>query len=178
MGRILLNNYSTIRGVVAIELALIIPVMLVLFAGSWQVGRYLYWQQHFDLMTLRFSKILAHQVAEEGTLSQNAVDDLLDIANELPRTAIFDIGIQATLLSDDPQAEKEILAGDICPGNHNTPVTISELPPVNLNRTVRYWLGITLCATPQHWGPTIIPDIADISSFNSQSYYPVSRVAP
>ena len=142
-------------GVVAIELAFIIGALFLIFSFSWQLGRYLYWQQHFNYTTERFSKLLVLNTIKTNKLDSASFDDALTLIKNQPKLKDFDIGLRINILSDNRAHEQSFDVGSGCNKKTNYPDKMERLPSINAAKLKtmppRYLLGISLCAQPKNW---------------------------
>lgn len=169
------------KGNVTIELAFILPAIFLLFAISWQTGRYFYWQLHLDQMTDRLVKLVALDIQQQTSFNAQQLDDTLLLVQELPRNIDFEFGIQGFILSDRTHREVDFSIGIACNNPNAYAQNISDLPSIDIlvngAPVERSLLRLTLCAEPNEW-PMLIPGFLDTKDpISSTSFYPINSVA-
>ncbi len=184
------SNFSSIRntqhqsGIIAIELALIITIIVFIFSFSVQLGQQFYWQQHFNHTADRFVKLLALDIQITRKVNQTSFSEALDIVQNHLKHKNFTLGLNINVISDDIKKEESFFIGSNCKTDRKFVTKMEELvaiEPVNSvqHKTIptRYLLGLSLCAQPKSW-IEIIPfyDVGKLPLV-SQSYYPINHKA-
>lgn len=170
------------RGVVAIEMALIITIFFTVFAFSYQLGRQLYWQQHFNYASDRFAKLLVLDILKTRKLSTASFDEALSLLENKVEHKYFEIGLRINILSDIRSNEQSFDIGSGCNKQTKYPDQMEQLPFVGAvkrnDMPARYLLGISLCAQPKNWQNfnTVIDSDFFSLPLHSQSYYPVNHL--
>lgn len=171
-------------GIVAVELAFIIVVLIILFDFSVQLGRQFYWQQHFNNTADRLAKLLVLNIKTAGNIEPTSFNDALAIVQNQAELNDMDIGLSVYILSDDKAQENRFDAGSGCHENNEYPTTMQEITDIEAVDAVtrnaipsRYLLGISLCVRPQNW--TTLYDVTGLGELPlvSQSYYPINHKA-
>jgi len=176
------SKFAKQRGVVAIEIALIIVVFFTIFAFSYQLGRQLYWQQHFNYASERFAKLLVLDILQTRKLDTASFDEALTLLEDKTEHKDFEIGLRINILSDIRSDEQSFDIGSGCHKQTKYPDKMEQLPFVDAVKRngmpPRYVLGISLCAQPKNWQnlSTVIDSDFFSLPLHSQSYYPVNHL--
>jgi hypothetical protein len=170
------------RGVVAIEMALIITIFFTVFSFSYQLGRQLYWQQHFNYANDRFAKLLVLDILKTRKLNTASFDEALSLLENKIEHNDFEIGLRINILSDIRSDEQSFDIGRGCNKQAKYPDQMEQLPFVSAVKLKiippRYLLGISLCAQPKNWQNlnTVINSDFFSLPLHSQSYYPINHL--
>lgn len=167
------------QGVVAIEMALIIAISVMIFSFSYQLGRQLYWQQHFNYASDRLAKLLVLDISQTRTLNISSFDDALSLLEHKD----FATGLRINILSDIKSDEQSFNIGSGCNAALVYPDKMEKISEVitaaQLNSIPpRYMLGISVCAQPKNWQnltPLIDSEFFSLP-LHSHSYYPINHL--
>jgi len=167
------------QGVIAVETALTLSALVIILLFSLQVGRTLYWQQHFGYITDRLIKLLVLDIQSSNKLDSATFDEALSLIEDDMYHKDFSFGLTIHLLSDNRNHEQSFNLGSGCNITSDYAVKMEDLERVTAAEQnkipTRYLLGLSLCAQPAGWIlQSAIPGFMDLP-IQRQSYYPINH---
>ena len=167
------------QGVIAIETALTLSALILVLLFSLQVGRTLYWQQHFGYIADRLTKLLVLDIQSNNKLDPASFDEALSLVEDDMYHKDFSFGLTIHLLSDNRNHQQSFNLSSGCNITSDYAVKMADLARVTAAEQnkipVRYLLALSLCAQPTDWIlQSAIPGFMELP-IQRQSYYPINH---